>query len=72
MVSCQVEGRRMQCLRCGNLWRNIGKTERTACGICQEPIWSHDKFAFYYLDSTEDKISFIYVLFVLDLLRNQE
>ena len=30
LVSCQVEGRRMQYLRCGHLWRNIGKTERTA------------------------------------------
>ena len=28
MVSCQVEGRRMQYLRCGNLWRNIGKNRK--------------------------------------------
>ena len=28
LVSCQVEGRRMQYLRCGNLWRNIGKNRK--------------------------------------------
>ena len=32
MVSCQVEGRRMQYSRCGNVWRNIGEN-RTVCGI---------------------------------------
>ena len=28
LVSCQVEGRRMQYLQCGNLWRNIGKNRK--------------------------------------------
>ena len=28
LVSCQVEGRRMQYLRCGNLWRNTGKKRK--------------------------------------------
>ena len=30
MVSCHagIEGRRMQYLRCGNLWRNIGKNRK--------------------------------------------
>ena len=28
LVSCQVEGRQMQYLRCDNLWRNIGKNRK--------------------------------------------
>ena len=28
LVSCQVDRRRMQYLRCGNLWRNIGKNRK--------------------------------------------
>ena len=28
LVSRQEEGRRMQYLRCGNLWRNIGKNRK--------------------------------------------
>ena len=32
MVSCQVEGRRMQYSRCGSVWGNI-RENRIVCGI---------------------------------------
>ena len=44
MVACQVEGRRKQYLRCGNVWRNIGEIKCTdleqACDrVPRHEVW---------------------------------